>query len=252
MEQPPLDRPYIVLHLGGPKQITRTRGGPTLTVAAEAAAITSVPAGASHGWSTVGPIGFAHLYLDPDLVARTVQDRFELDPRTVELTNAVGGQAPTLSALFAGMLAQIEMPGFSSRLVLDSLLQAFMVQLISERSTIAMVTASAPHSLAPRRLRRVLDFMEANLADDLELDDLVAVAGSSRFHFAHAFRDATGFPPYRYLVHRRVEAAKTLLLSGDLSIEAIALQCGFKSGAQLAVMFKQMFGATPSRFRREH
>ena len=252
MEQPLLDRHYVVLHLGGPKRITRTRDGPTLSVAAASAAITSVPAGASHGWSTVGPIGFAHLYLDRELVSRTVQDRFELDPRSVELTDAVGGEAPMLSALFAGMLAQIETPGFSSRLVLDSLLQAFVVQLISERSTIAAVTDSAPHSLPPRRLRRVLDFIEANLADDLELDDLVSAAGSSRFHFARAFRDATGFPPYRYLVHRRVDAAKALLLSGDLSIEEIALQCGFKSGAQFAVMFKQMFGTTPSRFRREH
>lgn len=252
MEQPRLDRHYVVLHLDGAKRITRTRDGPKLTVDAAGAAITSVPAGASHGWSTQGPIGFAHLYLDPAFVSRTIHDRFDLDPRSVELTDSVGIDAPLLAALLIGMMAQIEAPGFSSRLVLDSLLQSFIIQLICESSTIAAVTRSAPHSLAPRRLRRVLDFIDENLADDIELDDLASVAGSSRFHFARAFRDATGFPPYRYLVHRRIDSAKTLLVQGDLSIEQVAAQCGFKSSAQFAVMFKQVFGTTPSRFRREH
>lgn len=252
MEQPSLDHHYVVLHLDGAKRITRTLDGPTMTVDAGAAAITSVPAGASHMWSTKGPIGFAHLYLDPAIVSRTIQDRFDLDPRSVELTDSVAIDAPLLAALLLGMLAQVEAPGFSSRLVLDSLLQSFVIQLICESSTIAASTRAAPHSLAPRRLQRVLDFIDANLADDLELDDLASVAGSSRFHFSRAFRDATGFPPYRYLVHRRIDSAKTLLLQGDLSIDQVAAQCGFKSSAQFAVMFKQFFGTTPSRFRREH
>lgn len=252
MNQPGLDQHYVVLHQGGAKRIARTLDGPAITVDAGSAAITLVPAGASHRWSTSGPIGFAHLYLDPALVSRTVQDRFDRDPRSVELTDSVGIDAPLLAALLKGMLAQIEAPGFSSRLVLDSLLQSFVIQLICEGSTIAKVTRAAPHSLAPRRLRRVLDFIEANLADDLELDDLASVAGSSRFHFSRAFRDATGFPPYRYLVHRRIDAAKTMLLEDSLSIEQVAVQCGFKSVGQFSVMFKQMFGTTPTRFRREH
>lgn len=252
MEQPRLDHHYVVLHLGGPKRITRRRDGPQIMVETQAAAITSVPAGTSHNWSTQGPIGFAHLYLAPALVDRTVQERFDVDPRTVELTGRVGTESPLLAALFMGMLAELETPAFSSRLMLDTLLQSFLVQLIREHSSIGGASRTALHSLAPRKLRRVLDFIEANLADDLELDDLASVAGSSRFHFSRAFRDATGFPPYRYLVHRRIDAAKTLLVQGNLSIEQVAADCGFKSTAQFSVMFKQIFGTTPSRFRQEH
>jgi AraC family transcriptional regulator len=168
------------------------------------------------------------------------------------LTDGVAMDAPLLAALIGGMLSQLEAPQFSSRLVLDTLLQSVVVHLICQHSTMDAVTRSAPHSLAPRRLRRVLDFIEANLRDDLELDDLASIAGSSRFHFSRAFRDSTGFPPYRYLVHRRVEAARALLLNEELSIEEVAARCGFKSSTQFAVMFKQVFGTTPSRFRREH
>ena len=252
MEQPRLDRPYVVLHQGGAKRVTRRGDGPALTVVAGDAAITSVSAGVAHSWSTEGPIGFAHLYLPPAAIGRTIQEQFDRDPRSVEMNDCVAADSPLLKALFLGMLAQVEAPGVASRMVLDTLLQSFVVQLLCERSTLGSATPLAPHSLAPRRLRRVLDFIEANLADDLELDDLASVAGSSRFHFSRAFRDATGFPPYRYLVHRRIDAAKTLLLEGDLPISEISAKCGFKSSAQFSVMFKQVFGSTPGRFRREH
>lgn len=252
MEQPRLDQHYVALHLQGAKRITRRGDGQPITVEAPAAAVTVVPAGSSHSWSTRGPIGFAHLYLHPDLVARIVQEKFDRDPRSVVLTDCVGRDLPLLRALFTAMIAQVEAPGFASRLVLDTLLQGFLVELLCELSTLSGATPNAPHSIAPRRLQRVLDYIEANLADEIELDDLAGVAGSSRFHFSRAFRDATGFPPYRYLVHRRVDAAKTLLLQSSLPIEQVAAQCGFKSAAQFAVMFKQVFGTTPSRFRNEH
>lgn len=252
MEQPQLDHHYVVMHMGGPKRITRTGDGPVQTVEADAGTITSVPAGTAHSWSTQGPIAFAHLYLDPATVDRVVQERFDRDPRAVALISRIGADAPLLRALFLAMLAQIEVPGFASRLLLDTLLQTFIVQLLCEDSTLGATTRSAPHSLAPRRLQRVLDFVEANLADEIELDDLASVAGSSRYHFSRAFRDATGFPPYRYLVQRRIDAARALLLEGDLPIAEIAMQCGFKSAGQFSVMFKQVLGTTPARFRREH
>lgn len=251
MAQPRLDQHYIVMHLGGVKRVTRGAGGRAQTTVVQPGAITSVSAGTAHDWATEGPIGFAHLYLDPATVARTVHETFDRDPRAVELMDEVGKEAPLLTALFMGMLAQIESPGFASRLLLDTLLQSFIVQLLSESSTLGAVTPAAPHSLAPRRLKRVLDFIEANLADDIELDQLAAVAGSSRYHFSRSFRDATGFPPYRYLIQRRIEAAKTLLLKDELSIGQVSAQCGFKSSAQFAVMFKRVFGTTPNRFRHE-
>ena len=252
MEQPRLDQHYAVLHLDGAKRISRRGDGIALSVDAKPAAVTLVSAGATHSWSTQGPIGFAHLYINPATFGRIVRERFDRDPRTVELTSCVGRDEPLLAALLLGMIAEVEAPSVASRLVLDTLLQSFLVQLVCQHSTLRTAASPAPHCLAPRRLRRVLDFIEANLADDLELDDLASVAGSSRFHFSRAFRDATGFPPYRYLVHRRLNAARALLLEDGMSVEEISAACGFKSAAQFAVMFKQVFGTTPSRFRREH
>lgn len=252
VEQPRLDRHYLAMHLGGAKQVTRRGEGPAITTDAPLASVTLIPAGTSYRWDTAGPIAYAHLYIDPAIVDHAVQEHFDRDPRAVRLVDCVAADSPLIKALFLAMLAEIEAPGPALRLKLDTMLQTLLVQLICEHSSLDATTTTAQHSLAPSRLRRVLDFIEAHLADEIELDDLAAVAGSSRFHFARAFRDATGFPPYRYLVHRRVDAAKTLLVQSDLSMEQISVRSGFKSSAQFAVMFKQMFGTTPSRFRREH
>lgn len=252
MEQPPLDHHYLVLHLGGPKRVHRRGLNSAVSADAEVGALTLVPAGTNYSWTTEGPIGFAHLYLHPHAIDHVITEEFDRDSRSVELIDCVARRLPLLSALMNAMMDQLETPSFSSRLVLDTLLHSLTVGLISECSTLSDTIGPAPHAISPRRLQRVLDFIESNLGDDIELEDLASVAGTSRFHFSRAFRHETGFPPYRYLIHRRVDAAKTLLLEGTLSIAQIAEQCGFNSQTQFAVMFRRVFGTSPGRFRREH
>jgi AraC family transcriptional regulator len=252
MEQPALDHHYLVLHLGGPKRVNRRGLHCVKSVNAEAGALTVVPAGTTYSWTTEGPIGFAHLYLHPNGVDHVIHEEFDRDSRSVELVDCVARRLPLLSAIMRGMLDQLETPAFGSRLVLDTLLHSLTVRLIAECSTLSQETGLAPHSISPRRLRRVLDFMESNLGTDIELGDLASVAGSSRFHFSRAFREATGFPPYRYLIHRRIDAATTLLREDELSISQIAEECGFNSQRQFSTMFRQVFGTSPGKFRREH
>jgi AraC family transcriptional regulator len=252
MEQPPLDHHYLVLHLAGWKRVTRRGLHSVTSTEAEVGSVTLVPAGASYSWTTEGPIGFAHLYLHPKTVDRVVTEEFDRDCRDVQLSDCVARRLPLISALMSGMLDELETPTFASRLVLDTLLHGLIVRLLSECSSLPGGSSLAPHAMSPRRLRRVLEYIESNLATDIELEDLASVAGSSRFHFSRAFRDATGFPPYRYLIHRRIDAAKTMLLQDALSIAEVAEQCGFNSQSQFSAMFRRVFGTSPGRFRREH
>lgn len=253
MEQPRLDSHYVVLHLDGAKRVSR-RGGGGGSVIAEArpGAITFVPVGLGCSWKTEGPIGFAHLYLDPRQVARVVQEEFDRDPSSVDMIDCVGRELPLLAALFLAMLDEVRAPTFASRLTLDTLLHTLIVRLLCQCSTLAVGGAAATYKLAPRRLQRVLEYMDANLGREIELDDLAGAAGSSRYHFSRAFREATGYPPYRYLIRRRIDAAKTLLLQDTLSIADVAQQCGFNSKSQFSAMFRRVFGTSPGRFRREH
>ncbi|MGI9025239.1 MAG: helix-turn-helix domain-containing protein [Burkholderiaceae bacterium] len=249
MEQPPLDSHYVVMHLGGAKQVRRQRDGPSLDTIAEMGSLTFVPAGTAFHWRTSGPIAFAHLYVKQRQLEDTISTQFERDGDGVSLIDRVGCCDPLLQRLFHAMVGEVESAEFASALLLDSLLDSFLVRLARVYASRAIAGRSRPVALAPHRLRRVLDFIDAHLGENIRLDDLACAAGSSQFHFSHGFRKATGYSPYHYLIQQRIEYAKVLLIAGTEPLSIIASQCGFNSQRQFSVMFKELNGIGPKRFR---
>lgn len=249
MEQPPLDSHYVVMHLGGSKQVMRRRDGPSLDTIVEMGSLTFVPAGTAFSWRTSGPIAFAHLYVGQRQLEETIGNQFEQRADGISLIDSVGCRDALLQPLYRAMLEEIESPESASALLLDSLLESFLIRLARVHASRAIATRLRPVALAPHRLHRVLDFIEANLGENIRLDDLARAAGSSQFHFSHSFREATGYSPYRYLIQQRIEYAKVMLIAGTEPLATVATQCGFNSRRQFSVMFKEMTGVGPKRFR---
>jgi AraC family transcriptional regulator len=110
--------------------------------------------------------------------------------------------------------------------------------------------ADGSGALAKWRLERVIDYIEANLLRPMYLAELSEVAGLSRMHFATQFRHATGYPPYAYILRRRIRRAQELLLDPDASIVDVALHMGFSSQAHFTEAFRRAVGETPARWRR--
>jgi len=249
ISQPPLDHHYVTMHLGGAKRVERRGEGGTRVVDIEAGALSIVPAGAAFQWNTRGPVEFAHLYLGPKAIDLVSAEEFGRDAATLCLEDRLGVRDPLLQALFLTILEEIAVLSACSRLYLDTLLQSLMLRLLRTYAAAPSAPLRARHSLAPARLRRVLDFIETNLADDIALADLAAVAAISPFHFSRAFASEVGTSPYAYLLHRRIELAKTLLSAGPDPITTIAAQCGFHSAGQFSRMFKRATGRSPHHFR---
>lgn len=105
--------------------------------------------------------------------------------------------------------------------------------------------------LPPARLRRVLDHIEADPGGDTGLRRLAGIAGLSPSHFATAFRRSTGLPPHRYVLERRVERARELLLADPrLPLAEVAYALGFPSQAHFTTVFRRLVGATPGAYRK--
>jgi AraC family transcriptional regulator len=111
-------------------------------------------------------------------------------------------------------------------------------------------SADARGGLSTWRERRVVEYLEARLAEDMSLAELSAVAGLSPNHFCTAFRITMGEPPHRWLLRRRIERARDLLADPRLTITDVALSVGFGSSAHFATAFRKLVGATPSAYRR--
>jgi AraC family transcriptional regulator len=101
-----------------------------------------------------------------------------------------------------------------------------------------------------RRLSRVVEFIEANLQGDLTITRLAASACLSRFHFARAFKAATGQSPHRYVCMKRLARAKAMLMKGECSLIDVALALGFSGQTNFTRAFRQLTGQTPGQFRR--
>ena len=98
-------------------------------------------------------------------------------------------------------------------------------------------------------LRRARDLMDRAYAEPLDLGAMAAEAGYSRFHFARAFRTAYGETPRAYLTRRRIERAKALLRTANLSVTEICLVVGFESLGSFSKRFRDLVGQSPSEYR---
>ena len=103
-----------------------------------------------------------------------------------------------------------------------------------------------------RALDRVRDYIEAHLGEPLTLDSLARAACLSRFHFARAFRRATGASPMSYITARRLESAKQLLREGRAeTICDVAAELGFCDQSHFTRVFRKATGLTPSHYARQ-
>jgi len=109
--------------------------------------------------------------------------------------------------------------------------------------------AASMARLPPRAVGRAIEYIHANLADSVRLEDIAGAVGLSVFHFSRTFRDTTGLAPHRYLIGARIERVKALLLDSGLSLAAIAEEAGFSDQSHMSKVFKRLAGMTPKHFR---
>ena len=98
--------------------------------------------------------------------------------------------------------------------------------------------------------RRVADFIEAHVTEEVRLNALAQVVDLSPYHFARAFKQSFGLPPHRYHLGRRIELAKTLLAEPTRSITEVALAVGFAETSSFSAAFRKVTGISPRDYRR--
>jgi AraC-like DNA-binding protein len=106
--------------------------------------------------------------------------------------------------------------------------------------------------LAPFQARRLVEHIDAHLAERITLYQLARMAGLSTGHFSRAFKQTFGVPTHAYLIRRRVERAQSVMLSTQLPLSEVALACGLSDQAHFTRMFRRIVGETPNAWRRAH
>jgi AraC family transcriptional regulator len=141
--------------------------------------------------------------------------------------------------------------GFQSGVFfLDGLATALASHLVYHYANFPPVEMNFTGGMAPSALRRCMEFMEAHLRGELRLSELAREAGMSASHFIRSFRRSTGKTPYQFLLHRRVERARSLMGDHRISLAEVAAGSGFADQHHFARVFRRITGLTPSSYRR--
>jgi AraC family transcriptional regulator len=125
-----------------------------------------------------------------------------------------------------------------------------MHELIRLERTTSGVARPLRGGLAMWQQRRVVEFIEEHLAEDVSLATLAELVDLSLYHFARAFKQSFGMPPHRYHMIRRMERARGLLLRSALSVTQIGIQIGFREASSFTRAYRKFAGVAPSEYRR--
>ncbi len=95
--------------------------------------------------------------------------------------------------------------------------------------------------------------IEASLHGNPEsVEQMAQAAGMSKYHFIRVFRKATGITPWRYILARRINRAKALLVDSDQPVKQVAYQVGFTDADYFSRLFRQETGSSATAFRSQH
>ncbi len=94
---------------------------------------------------------------------------------------------------------------------------------------------------------RARQYIHEHLAEGISLADLEHISGHDRWQLSRDFRDLFGTSPYHYLIMRRLDVARAMILAGHTLADAAAA-CEFADQSHFTRHFKKAYGITPKRW----
>src|SRR5262249_32588125 len=239
-------RHVLCIHLAGPVPVSYRMGNYERKGVRIHGQFCVVPAGVTTRWIVSQPARSLLLRLTPSLLLEAA-GAMGLGSQAAELAPSIHIRDPQIERI--GWMMQAEdhdgYPG--GRLFADSLASALAPRLLSLESRHGASPSKPGRALPAWRLRKVIEYIEAHLDEDLTLTELANVAGFSLSHFKPLFRQAVGLPAHRFVLERRVERARMRLLEGGRSLTEIALEAGFAHSSHMARCMRRVLGLSPSQ-----
>lgn len=216
-------------------------------------AVSLAPAHVKGTWDATGPSRVIHLYIPHAFLSRVIAEEWGAEPGRVELISQFLVRDPVIEDVMNRMALEAQSGSPLGQLYAESASEFLTRHVVHSYSSLTTPPPKSAGGLPARRLNAVVEYIDANLRQPIALHHLATLAGVSTRHFERAFRQAMGVPPHAFVLKKRVEAARQLLLQQPtVPIQEIAALAGFSSGTHLATAFRRQTGYSPTAFRRLH
>jgi AraC family transcriptional regulator len=239
------DATWVTVELSDDYRAVGTASGKKVDGVAMIGGVHVNPAGLPINLSIRGNYRAVQLAVPLALSSAMAEEDHELDGSKVEFLPVISQRDEPLARLLYRAATrpteEAEDPG---------LLRAVVAHLLLHHSTRAPKSDRRCRAgISPTQLRRVVDFVEANL-HCLSVEAMAATAGLSPFHFGREFKRTTGETPWRYVTGRRLARATALLGDPEAPLDGIARAVGFADASHLTHRMRQQMGCTPTLVRR--
>jgi AraC family transcriptional regulator len=204
-----------------------------------------LPAGLSDAWEPDGTSTSLILQFSPSLLRRAAED-MGVAPERAGLEPRHQFRDPQIEHIAWALEAERQAGHPNGLLYTDSLGLALAVHLLGRYTA----PISLPRGLSKPQLQRVTEYIEDHIDQELTLSRLAGVAGVSASHLKTLFKRSTGLPVHEYVIQRRVERARLLLLRGDLPASQVAVEAGFAHQSHMARWMRRILGVTPTSLVR--
>ncbi|MBR8838126.1 MAG: helix-turn-helix transcriptional regulator [Stigonema ocellatum SAG 48.90 = DSM 106950] len=194
-------------------------------------------------WESEGD--FILMGIEPDVFACTVDEAAE--PKQVEIIPHFATPDPLVYQIGIALKNTLENNPFGSRLYAETMVAALSVHLMQHYSTRKPKFQEYTGGLPRRKLQRLMEYINEHLDKNLGLSELAALVQMSPHYFSQLFKQSTGMTPHQYVIRRRVERAKELILQGEMTMAEIAHNVGFANQSHLNLHFKRLLGVTPKK-----
>ncbi|WP_417811136.1 helix-turn-helix domain-containing protein [Thalassospira alkalitolerans] len=208
-----------------------------------------MPAFLTSDWAVHGEVELFHIYIPHAAWERAVVEAFDIEPNAVELPEKTFFLDPLIEQTIRHAMLPLDWNAPADRMAMSNAGQMLMGHMLQSYSSKRDLEFRVRGGLSPRIKHRIFDFIEANLDQALSLEQISAEAGLSPWHFARMFRQSVGEAPHKYVLRRRIEAAKSMLRHPEQTVADIAAATGFSSQAHLTTRFSGFTGLTPAKFR---
>jgi AraC family transcriptional regulator len=138
-----------------------------------------------------------------------------------------------------------------SRQYAEALSLVLMHELTRLERTTSGTVRPVSGGLPAWQRKRLVEFIEDHLSEEISLATLAKLVNLSLFHFSRAFKQSFGVPPHRYHSGRRMDRARSLLQKPALSVTQIGVQTGFRETSSFTRAFRRFTGVTPTEYRRQ-
>ena len=244
----------VALVLHGSSTVTRQAGGIRQRIAAVPGTVWLCPAGLREDFISFSQdiAEVLHIYLSASAFPLIETNIGSQKMSEASIRYEAGFRDPLIEQIAQVILSEMRMETSAGKLLIESLSASLAARLMHSYSDVPRKRTDLlieRRGLDYHRLQRVFEFVEAHLEDDVTVETLASTACLSRFHFARAFKTATGKAPHQFISVKRLELAKSLLTEGRRSLMDVALTCHFSSQANFSRAFHRATGITPGRYR---